>query len=77
MVLTATAAWSHGGGLDGYGCHHNRKLGGYHCHRGPMAGQSFSSKEEMIVAAAGQKKEVTPYGESLPKKREREQPLAR
>ena len=21
---------AHGGGLDAYGCHHNRKLGGYH-----------------------------------------------
>ena len=40
-------AYPHGGGLDGYGCH-NRKAGGYHCHRGPLAGQSFSSKEEML-----------------------------
>lgn len=28
--LDATA---HGGGLDKYGCHHDRKNGGYHCHR--------------------------------------------
>ena len=41
-------AYPHGGGLDGYGCHNNRKAGGYHCHRGPLAGQSFSSKEEML-----------------------------
>src|SRR6266850_482333 len=34
--------------LNGYGCHNNRKAGGYHCHRGPLAGQSFSSKEEML-----------------------------
>lgn len=43
-----SAAWAHGGGLDGYGCHHNRKAGGYHCHRGPMAGQYFGSKAEML-----------------------------
>ncbi len=43
-----TAVWAHGGGLDGYGCHHNRKAGGYHCHRGSLAGQSFASKEEML-----------------------------
>jgi hypothetical protein len=36
------------GGLDVYGCHNNRRAGGYHCHRGPLAGQSFSSKEEML-----------------------------
>lgn len=43
-----TAVWAHGGGLDKYGCHHNRKQGGYHCHRGSFAGQSFASKEEML-----------------------------
>jgi hypothetical protein len=41
-------AYPHGGGLDGNRCHNNRKAGGYHCHRGPLAGQSFSSKEEML-----------------------------
>lgn len=51
VVLCASGAanaWAHGGGLDGYGCHHNRKTGGYHCHRGPLAGQHFGSKEEML-----------------------------
>jgi len=43
-----TAVWGHGGGLDSYGCHHNRKLGGYHCHRGPFAGQAFVSQDEML-----------------------------
>lgn len=26
-------ALAHGGGLDRYGCHNDRKRGGYHCHR--------------------------------------------
>ena len=39
---------AHGGGLDRYGCHHDRKAGGYHCHRGPCAGKSFASQEAMI-----------------------------
>jgi endonuclease YncB( thermonuclease family) len=39
---------AHGGGLDGLGCHHNRKAGGYHCHRGSMAGQHFRSKNEGV-----------------------------
>ena len=46
--LTAPDAAGHGGGLDGYGCHHNRKLGGYHCHRGAFAGRAFGSKSEML-----------------------------
>jgi hypothetical protein len=41
-------AYPHGGGLDAYGCHHSRKAGGYHCHRGPLAGQSFASQDEML-----------------------------
>ena len=41
-------ASSHSGRTDSYGCHHNRKQGGYHCHSGPLAGQSFSSKTEML-----------------------------
>ena len=47
-----TLASAHGGGLDAYGCHHNRKAGGYHCHRGPLAGQDFASKVEMQDALA-------------------------
>lgn len=46
MLAMPTAADAHGGGLDGQGCHHNRKAGGYHCHRGPLAGQSFRSKSD-------------------------------
>jgi hypothetical protein len=36
VLVVAFAACPHGGGLDSYGCHHNRKAGGYHCHRGPL-----------------------------------------
>ncbi len=61
-LLISTLAFAHGGGLDGYGCHHNRKAGGYHCHRGVMAGQSFESKEEMLKAIRKQGKEPAPYG---------------
>jgi hypothetical protein len=47
-LLYANIAWAHGGGLDEFGCHHNRKHGGYHCHQGPLAGKSFLSKTEMM-----------------------------
>lgn len=52
MLLTTISgsALAHGGGLDSYGCHNDRKHGGYHCHRGQFAGQSFSSKAEMLQA---------------------------
>lgn len=33
-------ALAHPGGLNGQGCHNNRKTGGYHCHRGPSASPS-------------------------------------
>lgn len=71
-LLTAFA-WAHGGGLDAYGCHHNRRLGGYHCHRGPFAGQSFESKAAMLKRleeqeTPGSRREVrpTPPGPSRP-----------
>lgn len=50
LFLLTDVTYAHGGGLDGYGCHNNRKQGGYHCHRGPMAGQSFGSQAEMLAA---------------------------
>lgn len=35
LCLAASSfAWAHGGGLDRYGCHNDRRNGGYHCHRG-------------------------------------------
>jgi hypothetical protein len=50
IALTAVTAYSHDGGLDGYGCHHDRKSGDYLCHQGTLAGQSFASKNEMLAA---------------------------
>lgn len=46
LLTPLSDAFAHGGGLDGLGCHHNRKQGGYHCHRGPLAGQHFDTKED-------------------------------
>ena len=60
------SAWAHGGGLDSYGCHHNRKAGGYHCHRGSLAGQHFDSKSEMLEqlkANEGSKQKMAPAKE--------------
>lgn len=53
VLLTTNSglAFAHGGGLDSYGCHNDRKNGGYHCHRGQLAGHSFSSKSEMMQAS--------------------------
>ena len=50
VALAADPVHAHGGGLDTYGCHHDRKNGGYHCHRGPLAGKSFESQQEMLAA---------------------------
>jgi hypothetical protein len=57
FVFLAAPAYPHGGGLDAYGCHHNRKAGGYHCHCGQFTGESFSSKEEMLKKLASEKTE--------------------
>lgn len=33
-----------------YGGHNNRKQDGYHFHRGPLAGNHYASKSEMLNA---------------------------
>jgi hypothetical protein len=48
LIFFPTIVLPHGGGLDGYGCHKDRKARTYHCHQGPYAGQSFSSQHEML-----------------------------
>ena len=35
-------AHAHPGGLNGEGCHNNRKTGGYHCHRGSASSASHT-----------------------------------
>jgi hypothetical protein len=40
---------AHGGGLDRYGCHNDKKAGNYHCHRGPCAGKTFASQAAMLA----------------------------
>jgi len=42
------SARAHGGGLDGYGGHHNRKAGGYHVHRGTLAGKHYANQADML-----------------------------
>ncbi len=50
VLLAPSPLWPHGGGLDTYGCHHNRVHGGYHCHRGAFKGAMFDSNAEMLRA---------------------------
>lgn len=37
LAIAPTTLFSHGGGLNSEGCHHNRKTGDYHCHRSSYA----------------------------------------
>ena len=46
----ATLPWAgpaiaHPGGLNGEGCHNNRKTGGYHCHRSGRASQPVATAQ--------------------------------
>jgi len=68
-LLLPSTAWSHGGDLDAYGCHNDRKHGGYHCHQGPLNGQTFRSKSEMIgllKETKGQKGTAPPRNDLVP-----------
>lgn len=57
IVVAAGSVYAHGGGLDTHGCHHDRKNGGYHCHQGPLAGQYFASRSEMLSALEAKKQD--------------------
>jgi len=46
VIMCATSGYSHPGGFDSYGCHHDNKRGGYHCHKGEFIGQSFKSQQD-------------------------------
>ena len=50
IVLAPSLAWSHGGGLDQYGCHNDNSKGDYHCHQGKMKGKSYKSQDTMLAA---------------------------
>ena len=63
VMLTAGPVLAHSGGLDAYGCHHDRKHGGYHCHRGPLAGQLFRSQQEMLVTLQARNQEPNDHPE--------------
>jgi hypothetical protein len=53
VLLAVPSAFSHPGGLDGYGCHYDRQHGGYHCHSGSLAAKAFKSQAEMLAALKG------------------------
>ena len=44
VALTPQQSWAHPGGLNGEGCHTNRKTGEYHCHRGSGANSRDRSR---------------------------------
>ncbi len=50
VLMLAAVVLAHGGGLDSQGGHHDRKHGGYHFHQGPLAGQTFPSKDAATAA---------------------------
>lgn len=66
LPLAPLTAWPHGGGLDAYGCHNDRKHGGYHCHQGPLAGQSYSAQQDMLVALQALQTKTVPTSEASP-----------
>jgi len=49
-VALPNQARSHPGGLNGEGCHNNRKTGDYHCHRGGGARKSSTAPNRAYAA---------------------------
>lgn len=68
LILVPQLVAAHGGGLDAYGCHNNRKAGGYHCHRGQFRGEYFGSKSEMFQRLSATEKSAKPVAKESKKK---------
>ena len=50
IMLFSSVALGHSGRTDSIGGHNNTQEGNYHFHSGPLAGQTFDSKEEAEVS---------------------------
>jgi hypothetical protein len=50
IMLTATLAWAHPGGLDKHGCHNDTKAKEYHCHEGALKDKTYKSQDTMLKA---------------------------
>ena len=71
IVLAPSLAWSHGGGLDQYGCHKDNSKGDYHCHQGKMKGKSYKSQDTMLAAHPGMKDMKAGDSAAKPEKKEK------
>ena len=50
LSLCSLNVYSHGGGLNSFGCHNQNSNSTYHCHSGNYDGQSFSSEQAFLDA---------------------------
>jgi endonuclease/exonuclease/phosphatase (EEP) superfamily protein YafD len=50
ILFPVLSAYSHPGGVDSHGGHRDGLDGGYHFHQGPLAGNSYSTKEQALNA---------------------------
>jgi hypothetical protein len=57
--------YAHGGGLDAYGCHHNREGWRDHCQRGALAGDRLGSKDEVLRKRRADKRDLETKSEKI------------
>lgn len=62
LLLIPSMLLAHPGGLNGEGCHNNRKTGEYHCHREPSAAvpPQRLAPEQPKTAQAARERPPTP-----------------
>jgi len=62
LLLAPVSAYSHGGGLDANGCHHDYKNGGYHCHRAQVTTPPTQTQQSVTVPQTPPQTYVGPRG---------------
>ena len=58
LLVASDAALGHGGGLDRYGCHNERKTGDYHCHRGGVEDRNTGRSSGQVSVIDGDSLEM-------------------
>jgi hypothetical protein len=54
LFIFSSESFAHGGRLNSAGCHNQNKDQTYHCHQGPLAGKSFSSRQQAEASTAAE-----------------------
>lgn len=61
LILLVPSTQAHPGGLNGEGCHNNRKTGEYHCHRSTKAKKNPALSQPTLLMKGSDTEPNSPF----------------